>query len=130
MENNGKVNISGYINPTLLLKCLEKAGKTAEIVHWEYGECSSNLFEKTESPLPLPPINNNGYPPNYNYNYRRRRNYAFNHLECAGNASECCGHHIQNPITPIKSSSSQTHFQKLASGHPPCCSLMWRISSK
>ncbi|CAI9295404.1 unnamed protein product [Lactuca saligna] len=63
MENNGKVNISGYIDPTLLLKSLEKAGKTAEIVHWQYGECSTNLFEKTESPLPLPlpPINNNLY---------------------------------------------------------------------
>lgn len=159
MENNGKVNISGYINPTLLLKCLEKAGKTAEIVHWQYGECSRNLFEKPK--LPSPSVNNNnlylpgyegynnngyygynynngygygyGYPPNY-----RRSNYVFNHLECSGNASDCSGHHMRNPNTPNKSSSSssssKTQFQKPASGHignhPTCCSLMWRISWK
>ncbi|XP_042755938.1 uncharacterized protein LOC128132578 [Lactuca sativa] len=153
MENNGNVNISGYIDPILLLKCLEKAGKTAEIVHWQYGECSRNLFEKPK--LPSPSVNNNnlylpgyegynnngyygynynngygygyGYPPNY-----RRSNYVFNHLECSGNASDCSGHHMRNPNTPNKSSSSssssKTQFQKPASGHignhPTCCSLM------
>lgn len=124
MEDNGKINISGYIDPTVLLKCLRKAGKTAQIVHWQYGECSSNLFEKTESPS----INNgNGYylyPGYEGYNGYGRSNYAFNHLECSGNASDCSGHHIQKPITRYKSSSSSSQFQKLSSDHT-CLNLRW-----
>lgn len=141
MEKDGKINISGYIDPKQLLKSLKKA-KGTEIVHWQYGECSTNLFEKPKSP-----VNNNkngagGYYLNpsyggyngygYNYGYPSyQTNYPFRHLECAGDAADCSGHHIETPMTPDKSSKSI--FQKISSSvkdaassdnGPTCCTLM------
>nr|GEX94695.1 hypothetical protein [Tanacetum cinerariifolium] len=44
MEDDGKVHISGYIEPHVLLKCIQKNGKNAHLVHWQYGECETNLY--------------------------------------------------------------------------------------
>ena len=49
MEDTGKVHISGYIEPNVFLKCLRKNGKKAHLVHWQYGECSSNLYQNKGS---------------------------------------------------------------------------------
>ncbi|GJR53445.1 hypothetical protein Tco_1403966 [Tanacetum coccineum] len=45
MDDTGKVHVSGYIEPNVLLKCLRKNGKTAHLVHWQYGECETNLYQ-------------------------------------------------------------------------------------
>ncbi|GJW38637.1 hypothetical protein Tco_0064482 [Tanacetum coccineum] len=45
MDDTGKVHVSGYIEPNVLLKCLRKNGKEAHLVHWQYGECSTNLYQ-------------------------------------------------------------------------------------
>ncbi|GAA0144109.1 hypothetical protein LIER_04637 [Lithospermum erythrorhizon] len=44
MIGNGKIIVSGKVDPTKLLKFIAKAGKTAEVLWWQFGECSSNLF--------------------------------------------------------------------------------------
>ncbi|KAL4554725.1 hypothetical protein LXL04_037328 [Taraxacum kok-saghyz] len=119
MENNGKINISGYIDPNLLLKCLRKLGKKAQIVHWQYGECSSNLFEKTKSPSVNASYPGYGGYNGYGYPSYLRNN---NHPICAGNASDCSGHHIQKPYK--SSSSSSRQFQKLAKGGPTSCCFL------
>ncbi|GJS65209.1 feruloyl CoA ortho-hydroxylase 1-like protein [Tanacetum coccineum] len=45
MDDTGKVHVSGYIEPNVLLKCMQKNGKEAHLVHWQYGECSTNLYQ-------------------------------------------------------------------------------------
>ncbi|GJW38633.1 hypothetical protein Tco_0064478 [Tanacetum coccineum] len=45
MDDTGKVHVSGYIEPNVLLKCLRKNGKEAHLLHWQYGECSTNLYQ-------------------------------------------------------------------------------------
>ncbi|GJW97630.1 heavy metal-associated isoprenylated plant protein 33-like protein [Tanacetum coccineum] len=45
MDDTGKVHVSGYIEPNVLLKYLRKNGKEAHLVHWQYGECSTNLYQ-------------------------------------------------------------------------------------
>ncbi|XP_035843014.1 uncharacterized protein LOC118489302 [Helianthus annuus] len=130
MGDDGSVNISGYIDPVQLLKCLKEAGKNVEMVHWQYGECSNNLFENTE-----PPANDNGNGPNgagdyylhpgydgygngygygygnaygYDYGYPRfASNYGYKHLECSGNAEDCNGHHAKQPKNSEESSAEQ-----------------------
>ncbi|KAL2476031.1 Uncharacterized protein Adt_36767 [Abeliophyllum distichum] len=44
MDEYGIVQVSGMINPKLLMKKLGKAGKHAELCWFQYGQCSSNLF--------------------------------------------------------------------------------------
>lgn len=41
------VEISGTVNPSLLLKMLGRAGRSAELCWFQFGECSSNLFVAT-----------------------------------------------------------------------------------
>ncbi|KAI3811923.1 hypothetical protein L1987_16619 [Smallanthus sonchifolius] len=147
MEDDGKINISGYIDPNQLLNNLKKVGKKAEMVHWQYGECSNNLFQKTEPP----PSNNNGngngaggyylYPGyggyngyGHNYDYPRYvKNYAYNHLECSGNAQDCNGHHTEQPKNSDKSSliiskkiteSGEDPIPIPGGDSPKCCRLM------
>lgn len=52
MDDNGVVEISGTVDPKLLLKMLGKAGSKTELRWLQFGECSSNLFM---------PMNHNGY---------------------------------------------------------------------
>ncbi|KAL6999135.1 hypothetical protein U1Q18_000297 [Sarracenia purpurea var. burkii] len=44
MDEDGRIEVSGTVDPSLLLKMLAKAGKGAEICWWQFGQCSSNLF--------------------------------------------------------------------------------------
>ncbi|CAN4103954.1 unnamed protein product [Withania somnifera] len=64
---DGKVMVSGIVDPALLMKNLAKSGKSAEIEWIQYGQCSSNLF--------LPPKPPNNAVPNQgplrNLNYSR-----------------------------------------------------------
>ncbi|KAK4366120.1 hypothetical protein RND71_014000 [Anisodus tanguticus] len=63
MNKDGTVEISGTVFPNEFLKILRKARKKVELCHFQFGECSSNLF--------LPPlavnygINNKYGGPNY-----------------------------------------------------------------
>ncbi|KAJ0868397.1 hypothetical protein HanRHA438_Chr12g0574161 [Helianthus annuus] len=126
MGDDGSVNISGYIDPTQLLKCLKKAGKDVEMVHWQYGECSNNLFENTEPPTidngngpngvgdyylhPSYDVYGNGYGYGFGYGYGYpsfARNYGYKHLECSGNAEDCSGHHAEQPTNSEKASTEQ-----------------------
>ncbi|KAI3456848.1 hypothetical protein Pfo_013511 [Paulownia fortunei] len=61
MDDNGVVEISGTVDPNLLLKMLGKAGRKAELRWLQFGECSSNLF------MPMNHSNIGGYggPGNY-----------------------------------------------------------------
>lgn len=43
MNEDGAVEISGTVDPMLLLKVLGKIGKSAKLLDWKFGECSSNL---------------------------------------------------------------------------------------
>ncbi|CAI9787793.1 unnamed protein product [Fraxinus pennsylvanica] len=44
MDLEGHVEISGTVDPDLLLKLLGKSGRKARLCWFQYGECSSNLF--------------------------------------------------------------------------------------
>ncbi|KAG8386052.1 hypothetical protein BUALT_Bualt03G0108900 [Buddleja alternifolia] len=44
MDDDGVVEISGTVDPNLLLKMLGKSGRKAELRWFQFGECSSNLF--------------------------------------------------------------------------------------
>ncbi|XP_059284507.1 heavy metal-associated isoprenylated plant protein 32-like [Lycium ferocissimum] len=44
MNGDGMIEVSGNIDPKVLLKRLAKAGKKAELYRFQFGECSSNLF--------------------------------------------------------------------------------------
>ncbi|GFZ21911.1 hypothetical protein Acr_29g0010730 [Actinidia rufa] len=44
MDEDGRIEVSGMVDPSLLLKMLAKAGKKAEICWWQFGQCSSNLY--------------------------------------------------------------------------------------
>ncbi|CAK9148841.1 unnamed protein product [Ilex paraguariensis] len=64
MNEEGMVEVSGTVDPSLLLKILAKAGKRAEVCWFQFGQCSSNLY--------MPPDHNdyydyghNGYCGNY-----------------------------------------------------------------
>ncbi|MCD7466743.1 hypothetical protein HAX54_003748 [Datura stramonium] len=46
MNGDGMIEVSGNVDPKLLLKRLSKAGKKAELCWFQFGECSSNLFIK------------------------------------------------------------------------------------
>ncbi|KAI3769195.1 hypothetical protein L6452_00295 [Arctium lappa] len=122
-EDDGNINISGYIEPTVLLKCLRKLGKSAHLVHWQYGECSNNMYVK--KPELTTNKNGNGianangyclYPGGYNIGYDYPgygRNYdAYDQLEFAGNGCECNRHQIEKPKTPEKSASASTSTSK------------------
>ncbi|GKA34322.1 heavy metal-associated isoprenylated plant protein 32-like protein [Tanacetum coccineum] len=67
MEDDGKVHISGYIEPKVLLKCIRKNGKNAHLVHWQYGECETNLYR-------------NGYGGGYS-NGNGYNNYYYSHQQ-------------------------------------------------
>ena len=43
MHSDGELQISGTLNPALLIKVLAKRGKAAQLVHWKFGGCSRNL---------------------------------------------------------------------------------------
>ncbi|GFZ05023.1 hypothetical protein Acr_17g0005950 [Actinidia rufa] len=44
MDEDGRIEVSGMVDPSMLLKMLAKAGKKAEICWWQFGQCSSNLY--------------------------------------------------------------------------------------
>lgn len=44
MNGDGMIEVSGNVDPKLLLKRLSKAGKKAELCWFQFGECSTNLF--------------------------------------------------------------------------------------
>ncbi|XP_020553995.1 uncharacterized protein LOC110013009 [Sesamum indicum] len=44
MDDDGLVEISGTVDPNLLLKMVGKSGRKAELRWLQFGECSSNLF--------------------------------------------------------------------------------------
>ncbi|EPS68235.1 hypothetical protein M569_06537, partial [Genlisea aurea] len=44
MDEAGLVEISGTVDPNLLLKMLGRAGRKAELHWFQFGECSSNLY--------------------------------------------------------------------------------------
>ncbi|CAN4091518.1 unnamed protein product [Withania somnifera] len=52
MNTDGMVDISGTVYPNKFLKILRKARTKAELCHFQFGECSSNLF------LPSRPVDN------------------------------------------------------------------------
>jgi len=134
MEEDGKVNISGYIDPCQLLTCLKKAGKKAEMVHWQYGECSKNLFATKEKKAPTDHNMNAAnylFPGGYDYygGYPRKL-YAYKHLECLGTAEDCNGHHTKHEADSVKSSLSinskniNTGLLPDEEDVPKCCCLM------
>ncbi|KAH6786323.1 hypothetical protein C2S52_005875 [Perilla frutescens var. hirtella] len=47
MDDNGVVEISGTVDPSVLLKMLGRAGRSAELCWFQFGECSNNLFMPT-----------------------------------------------------------------------------------
>ncbi|KAI8552954.1 hypothetical protein RHMOL_Rhmol06G0308000 [Rhododendron molle] len=65
MVEDGKIEVSGTVNPNQLLKMLAtKAGKKLAICHWQFGECHSNLYlpePKPEKPPQKEGTNFNGY---------------------------------------------------------------------
>ncbi|KAM7498955.1 hypothetical protein LguiA_023369 [Lonicera macranthoides] len=65
MDEDGKVEVSGTVNPKQLLKMLAKAGKRAEVCWFQFGECSSNLYVPTLPQTPNCYYNN--YPQNGHY---------------------------------------------------------------
>nr|XP_033515139.1 uncharacterized protein LOC104108461 [Nicotiana tomentosiformis] len=44
MNGDGMIEVSGNVDPKVLLKRLGKAGNKAELCWFQFGECSSNLF--------------------------------------------------------------------------------------
>ncbi|KAM3222926.1 hypothetical protein P3L10_022196 [Capsicum annuum] len=44
MNGGGMIEVSGNVDPKLLLKGLAKAGRKAELCWLQFGECSNNLF--------------------------------------------------------------------------------------
>lgn len=44
MNTDGTVEISGTVDPKKILKILKKAKSKAELCHFQFGECSTNLF--------------------------------------------------------------------------------------
>lgn len=52
MDDNGVVIISGTADPHLLLEALRKAGRSADMTFFKFGECSSNLFLQTNEATP------------------------------------------------------------------------------
>ncbi|KAL3506858.1 hypothetical protein ACH5RR_032240 [Cinchona calisaya] len=44
MDQDGIAEVSGFADPDVLLKTVEKQGKKAELCWFQYGKCSSNLF--------------------------------------------------------------------------------------
>ncbi|KAL7202158.1 hypothetical protein ACSBR1_033771 [Camellia fascicularis] len=44
MDEDGRIEVSGTVDPSLLLKILAKAGNRAELCWWQFGQCSSNLY--------------------------------------------------------------------------------------
>ncbi|KAL8458798.1 hypothetical protein ACS0TY_036342 [Phlomoides rotata] len=44
MNDHGEVEISGTIDPCVLLEKLGRAGRKAELKWFQFGECSNNLF--------------------------------------------------------------------------------------
>ncbi|XP_057765550.1 uncharacterized protein LOC130986225 [Salvia miltiorrhiza] len=47
MDDYGVIEISGTVDPSLLLKMLGRAGRSVELCWFQFGECSSNLFMPT-----------------------------------------------------------------------------------
>ncbi|KAI3714388.1 hypothetical protein L1987_72989 [Smallanthus sonchifolius] len=75
---------------------------------------------------------NGGYVHNYDYP-RYAKNYAYNHLECFGNAQDCNRHHSEQPKNSDKSSLSISKKITESGGDPipipgedapKCCILM------
>ncbi|MCD7466744.1 hypothetical protein HAX54_003749 [Datura stramonium] len=50
LVEDGKVIVSGMVDPSLLMKNLAKSGKSAELEWIQYGQCSSNLFLPPQPP--------------------------------------------------------------------------------
>lgn len=44
MHDDGLLQVSGTLDPVLLLKVLAKSGKAAKLVDWKFGGCSRNLI--------------------------------------------------------------------------------------
>ncbi|KAL8033464.1 hypothetical protein ABFX02_13G160400 [Erythranthe guttata] len=44
MDEYGTVEVSGMVDPNLLIKRLGKAGRAAELCWFQFGQCSTNLF--------------------------------------------------------------------------------------
>ncbi|KAL1556219.1 hypothetical protein AAHA92_11871 [Salvia divinorum] len=101
MNDDGVVEISGTVDPSLLLKMLERAGRSAELCWLNFGQCSRNLFMPTSGgstysydgrylhapshcrPKPpsaiLPSINNQNYSSDYDSMYYDKHGYDHGH---------------------------------------------------
>nr|XP_043614213.1 uncharacterized protein LOC122586170 [Erigeron canadensis] len=114
MENDGRVNIQGFINPNVLLECFRKAGKDAQIVHWQYGECSSNLYDKTA------PSNYYGHGSS-NYYYGDGYDYGYNNNGYHNNGYYANGYpgYVSNDAY-----NSHTEKPRRSSGHDTGCGIM------
>ncbi|KAM3396337.1 hypothetical protein P3S68_005343 [Capsicum galapagoense] len=70
LTEDGKVMVSGIVDPNLLMKNLAKVNKSAELEWIQFGQCSTNLFLP-----PKPPTNNANLPSNQgpfrNFTYPR-----------------------------------------------------------
>ncbi|CAH1434982.1 unnamed protein product [Lactuca virosa] len=54
MENNGKVNISGYIDPTLLLKCGESRKNSRDSTLANMENVQATCLKRQNHPCPCP----------------------------------------------------------------------------
>nr|XP_009797577.1 PREDICTED: uncharacterized protein LOC104243987 [Nicotiana sylvestris] len=52
LKEDGKVEVSGIVDPALLMRNLAKSGKSAELEWIQFGQCSSNLFLPSQPPKP------------------------------------------------------------------------------
>ncbi|KAH7861853.1 hypothetical protein Vadar_031776 [Vaccinium darrowii] len=50
MDGEGKIAVSGTVDPHLLLQTLQKSGKILQLCSWQYGQCHSNLYMPESKP--------------------------------------------------------------------------------
>lgn len=97
MDDNGVIEISGTVEPDMLLKMLGKAGNKAELQWLQFGECSTNLFMPTNHSNTIGGQGSKIYP--YDGRYLHSGN-------------------LPRPMLPSQENNHHQHHQKIAYDHP------------
>ena len=108
MDEDGKVEVSGTVNPKQLPKMLAKVGKRAEVCWFQFGECSSNLHMPTPPPPQTPNCYYNNYPQNAHNGYYDGSCYGYGddwHLRYEGYGPKRPFPHLRLP-SPYGSASN------------------------
>ncbi|KAA8527034.1 hypothetical protein F0562_008737 [Nyssa sinensis] len=132
MDEDGMVEVSGTVDPSLLMKMLAKAGNRAELCWFQFGQCSSNLFipDRRGSYGGNGYYEDNGYYGRYGVNNSHYGDDRYLHYG-SGYSGRPRAKHWYRPFQLVPSGTTRHDASVRSVQQPPltgedinCCSLM------